>query len=71
LLLVGFVAYMLSALLLDVCGYPTVPSINSTIGALEKRRSKSFRTKDPSRINYSSVQKIGTILTLVVLTLLL
>lgn len=62
---------MLSALLLNVCGYPTVPSINSTIGTLEKRRSKSFRTKDPSRFDYSSARKIGTILTLVVLTFVL
>lgn len=62
---------MLSALLLNVCGYPTVPSINSTIGTLEKRRSKSFRTKDPSRFDYSSARKIGTILTLVVLTFML
>jgi len=46
---------MPSALLLNVRGYPTMPSIDSTIGTLEERRSKSFRTKDPSKLNNSSI----------------
>lgn len=54
---------MLSAFTLYVCGYPTVPNLYSTIGTLEKRRSKSFRTKDPSRFDYSLLLKIETILT--------
>jgi hypothetical protein len=59
---------MLSAFILYVRGYPTMPAFMPTIGTLEERRSKSFRTKDPSRFNYSSVWKIGTILTPYVVT---
>jgi hypothetical protein len=59
---------MLSAFILNVCSYPTLPAVEPTIGTPEKHRSKSFRTKDPSSFDYSSVRKIGTILTLVVLT---
>lgn len=58
---------MLSAFILDVRSYPTMPDYIPTIGTPEEHRSKSFRTKDPSSVDYFSVRKIETILTHVVL----
>lgn len=66
-----FVLKMLSALICHDCGYPTVLYliIDLTIGTPWNHPQRSFRTNRRSLIDYFFLQKIGTILTHVVLTI--